>query len=238
MPHNRYFSSQPLTHDIVHLAGSEHDHLTKVMRKSSGDTIELIDGQGRLALAHVTEQDKQKSIIHIDSLTEQPPPLCRIKLVLACLKPSHLDFAIEKSVELGVDDIWIFEADRSEKKGVSENQRIRLNSIIIAATKQCGRLFLPKLFIKEDLQSCLSSTENALCLYGNPIASRDIHNTLKKQASEKKHISIYIGPEAGFSKREEELLSKYAQAVCFHENILRAETAAFTAVLYCQSLLS
>lgn len=116
MPHNRYYSEQPLTDDLVTLTGDEHSHLVKVMRKSIGNSIEVIDGKGRLSEGYIIQQNKHETIIELTNTTEEILPKTQISLALGLLKSSHLDMAVEKAIELGVDNILLFTAERSEKK--------------------------------------------------------------------------------------------------------------------------
>lgn len=239
MPHNRYYLAQ-VFHDnaLLTLEDAEFHHVTRVMRQKEGDTIELINGQGSLAEAVITKIDKQKAIARVTALqieqkNEKAPSLT---LVLAYLKPANLEFSIEKCVELGVTEIWLFEALRSEKKVLSELYIKRLETIIISACKQCGRLFLPKLIIKKSLQSCLeaiSSNVDTQAFFGDLQAEqrsfKDYLSSITKSAY------LFIGPESGFSDDERALLrASKAHGVRFHSNILRAETAAIagTALLW------
>ena len=108
--------------------------------------------------------------------------------------------------------------------------------ITIAAVKQCGRLFLPKLTgpekLKETVAYLQSDYPNCTFIYGSP----DAQPIAKvKVISPESNTVVFIGPEGGFSNFEIDYFkSLKASAVSINKNILRVETAA---VAFC-SLLS
>ncbi len=212
MPADRFFLPQPLQSPLF-LEGKELHHLAHVMRARIGETLEIVNGQGELATAELVSLDKKKAELKIISHKKASPP--QQKLILAQAYTRHLDWIIEKGTELGADEFWLFPGDQSEKK---VPQLPRLETLAIQALKQCGRLFLPKIVSKPSLPQFSGSV-----FYGDPHAS-----PLKGPFSTT--IIFIIGPEKGFSPRELDYLAKNGQGVSLHENILRAETAAITAL--------
>lgn len=238
MPANRYFYPEKFhLSESIFLEEKEASHLTKVMRQRIGDEIELINGKGELASGKIIAAHKDKAEIEITHITTGKPDDFSLVLALAFLKPQHLEFALEKAVELGVSEIWLFPADRSEKREISDTYKQRLDTILIASCKQCGRLFSPKLIIKKDLKSCIEP--DRLTFVGSPDSSLKKLSSYQAEITLKRAITICIGPEAGFSMKELETLTKLSvQNVHFHPNTLRAETAAISAILLLHSLLS
>jgi 16S rRNA (uracil1498-N3)-methyltransferase len=217
----------------VTLQDAEFHHATRVMRHKKGDHIELINGVGSLATGVISSIHDQMAEVTVASEHQEEKPPFSLSLALAISKPNHLEFAVEKIVELGVDDIWIFPAERSERKELSATQQNRLTNIIIAATKQCGRLFLPNLhlvasFDKVDIQ-------NRVALFGS------LKIPLEEPPLQQRSITLFIGPESGFSEKERNQLQALGiKPFCFHPNTLRAETAAIAgcALLYDRLLWS
>ena len=121
-----------------------------------------------------------------------------------------------------VTEFWLFPGEKSEKKTVSHLQR--LETIQINALKQCGRLFLPRITLKPPLDQ-----------WQQPPGSL-FFGDLSPQAPLLKGpftspITFFIGPEKGFSPTELATLSQFkAIGISLHHNILRAETAAITAL--------
>jgi 16S rRNA (uracil1498-N3)-methyltransferase len=229
--HDRYFIDCPFkAQQSVTIESQELYHLARVMRASVGDLVECINGRGQLARARIENLGKDSATLLIVSLTEGKS---QTKLVLAQALPrfNRLEFILEKGTELGVSEFWLFPGARSEKETLSVNQQQRSHSLLVAAIKQCGRLDLPKVILKESLSECLF--DQGSCFFG------DVRPKAPKLTQEKVVFPacVFIGPEAGFSDQEVAFLEKKikARGVWLHDNILRVDTAAIAAVaqLYC-----
>ncbi len=114
MPQNRYFCPDITQHAT--LKDDEFHYLKNVMRCRVGDTVELINGKGTLAKAQISKLFEKEAHLTVLEQEEHEKPLKKITLALAILKPSHLEYALEKCCELGVDRFVLFTASRSEKK--------------------------------------------------------------------------------------------------------------------------
>lgn len=223
MPSNRYFLSQPLILDQeIELKDQELHHIRHVCRCQPGDEIELVNGKGELAIASISQISKENALVKIISIKKEQAFPFTITLALAFLKPSHLEYAIEKATEVGVSAFWLFPGEKSEKKEVSAQYLKRLQAIIQCATKQCGRLFTPELHIKPDLRSC--------CPSGLPIFFGDFGDNVKPLSQvplTSSDVCLVVGPESGFSNPERKMLySLKATPISMHPHTLRAETAA------------
>jgi len=225
MPHNRYFLPTSLEVGTqIPVDDTEFHHMTRVMRQEVGDEVELINGTGTLAKASITEIRKKEALVTVQDCFQEKKKEHSFTLALAYLRPSHLEVAIEKVVELGVDAIHLFPAKKSEKKELSDSQKNRLQQIIISATKQCGRLFLPEL-IYTTFANCLQT--KAINCFGD-LGEQAI--SVREALLKGPHLQMMIGPEAGFSPDEIELMQNNgAVGISLNQNILRAETAAIAA---------
>ncbi len=221
MPADRFFTSQPLKSTLT-LEGEEFHHLSKVMRVRIGETLEIVNGQGELAEAQLISSDKNSCQLKIIAHQTAPLPSHSLILALALTRPSSLEWTLEKGTELGVTEFWIFHGERSEKKEIANIQR--LETIMINALKQCGRLYLPKIVLKPPLDQWEPPSGSLFFGDISPQAP------LLKGPFEKT-VLFFIGPEKGFSSEETELLMKFkAHPISLHTNILRAETAAIAAL--------
>ena len=216
MPENRYFIDQPLKQgESLQIPKEELKHL-RVMRKQPGDSIELVNGRNQLAQATLTDLETATlTAVH------QTAPSREIILALGLLRPKNLDWVIEKGTELGATSFWLFPAQKSEKKGLSENQQSRLRHLTISALKQCGRLDLPSIILKPTL-----SDWDPLPI---PLFYGDLEATTP--FAPKGSVIIAIGPESGFTSHElQTLLSLGGTSIRLSSNTLRAETAAICAL--------
>ncbi len=225
MPENRFYFPTPFQlQQTLTLSGDEHKHL-RVMRKREGDTVEVVNGQHQLAICTITHTDRSLSTLTVDQIEEKSPPRTLI-LAQALLRPKNLDLVIEKGTELGATAFWLFPSENSEKKDLSQSQLQRLHHLTIAALKQCGRLDLPQIELHPPLLHWEHFPSDSI--YGDPQAEELITET----------SCIFIGPERGFSPKEEHLLQKQSKAVRLHTNTLRAETAALCALSQAALLVS
>jgi 16S rRNA (uracil1498-N3)-methyltransferase len=220
MPADRFFIAAPLKNNLS-LEGEEFHHLSKVMRVHIGETIEIVNGQGELAEAELISLDKKSCELKILSHQTAPPP--QQSLILAQALTRSLDWIIEKGTELGTTEFWLFPGDRSEKKELSTAQLHRLETIVINALKQCGRLYLPKIVLKPPLQEW--DLPSGSLFFGDVSPEAPL---LKGPFA--KTVVFFIGPEKGFSPSETDFLLQNAHPISLHENILRAETAAIAAL--------
>lgn len=223
MPANRFFTPLPLNQKTISLSGEELHHLT-VMRLSPEDPLELVNGMGELAQGTLLSLDKKTALIQVSHYHQEPPPKPTLILAQALPKFPLLEWIIEKGCELNVSEFWLFPGELSEKKDLSAQQTIRLNSLSISALKQCGRLFLPKILLKPPLKKWPSLPGTLLFGDTNPTAS-----PLSPPFSDP--ITFCIGPEKGFSSSEiTHLKTLSAKGVRLHPNILRTETAGLVAL--------
>lgn len=214
MPHNRFFVDQPLIRGETIDLKEEARHL-KVMRIREGETIEIVNGRHQLGFA--TVQGKGATLTAVE---ERPAPKALI-LCQAIPRMNRLDTIVEKGTELGMTELWLFPAERSEKKSLSKNQLERVAQITIAALKQCGRLDLPKIVVKPPLLEWESAPLPAF--YG------DTGTQAPQMTGGGK--ACFIGPEAGFSSKEEaHLMTIGVSGAKLHNHILRTDTAALVAV--------
>jgi 16S rRNA (uracil1498-N3)-methyltransferase len=236
MPAERYFSPEAFhLHRPLILTDKEGHHLAHVMRSQVGDCVEVVNGQGTLAIATIIEIKKDRVTLKISQVEQQDPPTPEVILAQAIPRLNRLDLILEKGTELGVTQIWLFPAELSERKEINAHQMGRLEAILIAAMKQCGRLWLPRLILKEGL-STWQRPHGAL-FFGDvdPLSPPFTKVWIPSTAD----LLFFIGPEKGFTEREEKMLKTWeAKGVKLAPHILRTDTAAMAALtLICHGLL-
>ena len=223
MPHNRFYLNDELAQQAnVFIEDDELHHMVKVMRQRVGETVELVNGKGALAIAEILSIQKKQAELKITSVEKTCREQKGYTLSVALLKPASLELVCEKATELGACQINLFPADKSEKSHVSSHTLNRLHRHIRSALKQSGRLFLPTLNLLADL-SCVFSIPSIYC----DIDCESIN--LSAIPLSDPLTNIIIGPESGFSSSEKVSLKEKATSCRLHTNVLKAETAAITA---------
>jgi len=232
MPAERYFIEEDLNlHETKILKETEFHHLVRVMRAKKGELVELVNGRGSLATGIIQEISKDKAFIVIQDLVTTAPRTTSVILAQAMPKINRLDFILEKGTELGADEFWLFPGQLSVKKEFFPHQLERLQALTIAAMKQCGRLFLPKITLKPELNQWPLQVEHR-AFFGDvdpqaPLFSQQWNQTGHLGSP----IIFFIGPESGFTDKETTLLKqKGVQGVRLHSNILRTDTAPIMAL--------
>lgn len=219
MPINRFFDKE-LQQDNVsgQLTGDEMHHALKVFRLKQGDEFEVINGKGLLASCKLTQVSKKHLEYQVLSKQLTSSTSNRTSLILGMPKFNRLETIIEKVCELGIDEIILFNADRSEKVDLSANQWQRVELIVQASLKQSGRLFMPHI-------ECLPSLKRALEL-DRTFYFGDVEAKGPVVFSSTYPRAIVIGPESGFSDQEIALLKTKAHGTSLSDAILRVDTAA------------
>lgn len=215
MPHDRFYLDGPLE-GRVSLEGEEAHHLVRVMRKKAGDPVELVNGRHTLAQGKVFSLSKWDVSIDITHTETHDPLIPSLILIQALPKLPLLDIIIQKGTELGVSTFYLYPSERSEKKELSPTQLKRLENILIASMKQCGRLDLPTIemgFPHLDIP----------LFFGD--LSPDAPPLLQKAQLP---AALAIGPPAGFTDQELTDLHSKGQGVRLAPYTLRTETAAIT----------
>ena len=213
----------------------ESNHLSRVLRLSVGAAVELFDGNGTLAQGTVEQIQRNQVIVQITQRTQPPPRAAgRIILAVSYAKGQRFDWLVEKCTELGADHIAAVQFDRTVKLG-NDKALGRLSKITIAAAKQCGRVFLPKLTgpakLTETAEALRLEYPRSTWIYGSPDGNPMSENAKSSEAAD---TVTFIGPEGGFTEAETAYFRSIgASAVSINENILRVETAA---VAFCALL--
>jgi len=108
----------------------------------------------------------------------------------------------------------------------------RVKKIIVESSEQSNRISIPEINNLEPLKFFLSNFPKNGCLVFCDINCNksDFKNILSKKDLDP--ICILIGPEGDFSEKERKLIIdlKQTHSISLAKNILRAETAALSAI--------
>lgn len=233
MPVNRFYSPHELELEKqLDLEGKEFHHLAHVTGTRKGDTVELVNGTGVLTKARVAELSKRKATLEVFSIEAKEGPSFPLIVAQAIPRANRLDCILEKGSELGMTEIWLFPGYWSESKALPGRREERIQQVLIAAMKQCGRLHLPIVRYLPPLENSKDWPEIPQpSFFGslNPKAPPLL--SCQESWLKGKSALFFIGPERGFSEEEETVFSKWgAQGVKLHQNILRTDTAPLVAL--------
>lgn len=207
---------------------NESRHCIRVLRMKKGDRMKLVDGIGNLYDGIVNDPDPAGcSVIITGLIRDFEKRGYRLHIAISPIKnQDRFEWFVEKSVEIGVDEITPLICRNSEKKGI---KRDRLNNIIISAMKQSLKAFRPILnepiTFGEFVDSDLSGIK--MISHCNPGLERKKIDQIYKKAND---AVILIGPEGDFSEEELRLAFNYGfRPVHLGTSRLRTETAGIAA---------
>jgi 16S rRNA (uracil1498-N3)-methyltransferase len=172
-------------------------------------------------------------------------PAMAVTLVMSIFKFDHMEWAIEKATELGVMEIIPVIARRTEKHlAQAAMKRVeRWRRIVHEAAQQSRRSDVPTVQDPVKLSSRVKAVSNVQRLVlAEQERSRTLRAALDEAISaggaEMPSLEVAIGPEGGWAAEEEALFDANGwRAVSLGPRILRAETAAITALAVIASLL-
>ena len=230
MPAERYYNPRHFEiDDDFYFEDQEFHHFLNVMRTRVGESIEVINGKGQLATALVVSIEKKRALVKVTNLVNEEQPKYKFILAQGIPRTNRLEYILEKCTELGVTEIWLFNSTNSEKRTYTDHQLERLNTILISAMKQCGRLYLPKLCFVKSLSEFPNSSLG--CYYGDTSPDAPSFVKVLSEQHEKNGSLICIGPEGGFTADEHKYLKSQGYiGIKLHNNILRTDTAAIAAL--------
>jgi 16S rRNA (uracil1498-N3)-methyltransferase len=230
------------------LAGTGAEHLIRVLRAQPGMEADVVAG-GRVfhaEVAAIENEPGQTSQVRFNLIAEmKAEPALPITLVMSVYKFDRMEWAIEKVTELGVAAIAPVIARRSEKHlAQSAAKRVeRWRRVAHEAAQQSRRSDVPAI---EDPVSLAERVRLASSATRIVLAEQERSTTLRTAlemaiavaGAEMPVLELAIGPEGGWAPEEESLFDANGwRAVSLGPRILRAETAAMTALAVAASML-
>ena len=207
------------------IRGDEYHHLSKVLRKKTGEKIRLLNGEGDIFFAEITEIRKDKAYVKILEKKSYKKKEVAINLFISFVPKEKRNLIVQKSTEIGVFSVNFFPSRYSKIDSIKKDKENKLVKVAIAAIKQSGNPFLPKINFLKSFQEVLNVKGEKIFL------SKDgdflIKSFMKKELPS--HINVLIGPEGGFSEEEIKAIKENGfKEMKISENTLRTETAAIS----------
>ncbi len=210
----------------ITLQGDENHHLVHVMRKKTGEAIDILNGKGITAHCIIESTSKKQTKCKVSSIQESFRSKSRISTAFALLKNKNDHLIIEKLTELGVSEFYPLVTDRTIKRPKDSVVK-KFYSTAMTAVKQCDNPFIPVIHETLDLKDFIkkiTSTNTQLI-----IASESEEKIYLKDIELDNNVCIIIGPEGGFSESERTFFKEgNLLTVSLGSHILRAETAAIS----------
>ena len=223
------FFTTDIRGNFAYFDETESRHLTQVLRRKVGDTVQLTDGLGTLFSGEIIEVGKRTCVVAIQNMIAnfEARPFGLHIAIAPTKNMDRIEWFLEKATEIGIDEITPLICKRSERTVIKTE---RLKGVLASAMKQSLKTFLPTIHEAVDFQQFMKQKfveyDQKFIAYCND-AER---HPLSKMYQKSKNCVLLIGPEGDFTESE--------VAVAFKQNFvgvslgnsrLRTETAGVVA---------
>ena len=211
-------------------------YLVTVMRLAIGAELLLFNGRDGEWRATLVEAGKRVCRLAVGARVRAQEAGPDLDLVIALVKRARLETIIEKAAEHGARRVRLAVTRRTN---ADHTNVARLQAIATEAAEQTGRLDVPLVVAPEKLDRMLDAWDPArrlvFCDEGGGVPA--MLDALREAPDGPG--AILIGPEGGFAPEEGERLRAlpYVTAVSLGPRILRADTAAISALTLWQAAL-
>ena len=235
-----FVNEEQINNQEIKIQGTDVNHIKNVLREKIGSELIICNEKtGQDYLCEIKEIKEENIICNIkEKLLNNAESNIKVTIMQGLPKADKMELIIQKSVELGVNNIIPIEMTRCVVK-LKDKDKIkkieRWQKISVVAAKQSGRNIIPEINQVENLKNICETFENydiVLLAYENE-KENTIKNELKqlKEKNQNKNedvkIAILIGPEGGITEEEVEIAKKKgAKIITLGKRILRTETVA------------
>ncbi len=226
-----FFISE-ISENEFQIDAEESRHITKVLRKTVGDVIEITAGLGVIYSAKIIAVGKRECTVAVVSSEKFVNHAPNLTMAVAPTKNiDRFEWFVEKAVEIGVQRIIPIVCDHSERAVLKHD---RLLKIAISAMKQSMSCHLPLISELTSFSDSVTQTSGDKLFAYCPTEQTEYLTKILRLGVP---TTIYIGPEGDFSEREYKIAcqSQFIP-VSLGPSRLRTETAAVHACSLVQSV--
>jgi 16S rRNA (uracil1498-N3)-methyltransferase len=232
-----------ITSSTISFTGDLLIHLRDSRRITVGEIVLFGDGTRHRYRAEITDVSKRAIIGRILDVVQEPSRhTSRLILGQSLLKGEKMDWVIQKSVELGVNEIVPIESRHSVvqvKPDRVDHQLARWQRIAVEAAQQSEQWRLPTITAPQSLAALLKARTpgTVTVMLAERLEGKSLETIVLPQDTTGS-VLILIGPEGGWSKEEMRMADQAGiEHVTLGPHILRAETAAIATISILQSRL-
>jgi len=235
---HRFFAPDldPGSADVL-LPRDEAEHLTRVLRLGTGDTVSVFDGRGHEFVGRVTGTAPRD--VRVQLLTQLKPAseaAVAMTLVQAVLKGDKMDEVVRDVVMLGVAAVQPIVTNRTEVTvaALLRAERVeRWRRVALASVKQSRRAVLPEIRLPLSFATVLDEPAAAVRLMlvepGASVSAQPF-SSLRGEGVPS-DASILVGPEGGWTSDEcAAAVAHGVKLVTLGQRTLRADAVPIAAV--------
>jgi 16S rRNA (uracil1498-N3)-methyltransferase len=217
----------------VRISGAEGRHAVAVRRMTVGESLSLVDGEGRRVGAEVSAVVDRSSLdAMVTAVADEAPPTPRMVVVQALPKGERGELAVELMTEAGVDAIvpWAAANCVTQWKGErADRGHRRWVDAARAAGKQSRRTRFP-------VVEPIASTADVVARVADAALAVVLHEHATTPISEIRapaggDVVLVVGPEGGLTDEEvSRLAAAGAHPVRLGPSVMRTSSAGIAAL--------
>jgi 16S rRNA (uracil1498-N3)-methyltransferase len=215
-------------------------HAREVLRLRPGAAVRVFDGRGaefEAMIETVSRRIVEVRLAH--AVAARPESPLHLSLALSPLKGDRMELVIQKATELGVSSIQPVVTARTDavaRPALRGTRQERWSRVASGAAEQCGRAVVPPVEATTTLAAFLAGLSTGRRLLLLETGGLPSLASLEPPRAENR-ACLLLGPAGGWDDAEVQAASRAGfVAVGLGPRILRAETAAISAVAIVQAL--
>jgi RsmE family RNA methyltransferase len=222
---------QQISENSAILTGRQARHIIKTLRSKPGDRIRVGIIGGLLGSGLIRELALGRVEIEID-VTNQPPPKIPTGLILALPRPIMLKRVLAQAASLGVERIFLINANRVEKSFFNASQMAeeKLREALLLGLEQAMDTVLPEISVHQRFRPFVEDLLPEIAvscpvrLVAHPDGEMNLAQTTYTKPTDQTLVAI--GPEGGWIDFEIDLLRQQGfRTFSLGPRILRVDTA-------------
>lgn len=220
--------------ELLTITGPEVNHIRNVMRLKPGEEISVsIGGDGKEYRYGIESYTEDSVLCRLRFVKDKEVELpVKVLLFQGLPKADKMDLIVQKAVELGAAEIIPVSMERCVVKldaGKAAKKTARWQTIAESAASQSRRSIIPRVLapmsMREAVEYAKAQTEVRVIPYELQEDDGSVKQYLES-LKEGQSVSIFIGPEGGFTPTEVELAKEAGiRPISLGRRILRTETA-------------
>lgn len=220
--------------ELLTITGPEVNHIRNVMRLKPGEEISVsIGGDGKEYRYGIESYTEDSVLCRLRFVKDKEVELpVKVLLFQGLPKADKMDLIVQKAVELGAAEIIPVSMERCVVKldaGKAAKKTARWQTIAESAASQSRRSIIPRVLapmsMREAVEYAKAQTEVRVIPYELQEDDGSVKQYLES-LKEGQSVSIFIGPEGGFTSAEVELAKEAGiRPISLGRRILRTETA-------------
>lgn len=220
--------------ELLTITGPEVNHIRNVMRLKPGEEISVsIGGDGKEYRYGIESYTEDSVLCRLRFVKDKEVELpVKVLLFQGLPKADKMDLIVQKAVELGAAEIIPVSMERCVVKldaGKAAKKTARWQTIAESAASQSRRSIIPRVLapmsMREAVEYAKAQTEVRVIPYELQEDDGSVKQYLES-LREGQSVSIFIGPEGGFTPAEVELAKEAGiRPISLGRRILRTETA-------------